>query len=108
MDTLNKEEELQSALLLYQNLQITTTELINKMSSNHQDRVNLAVVLKSILSDISYEPGKIKNKNAAKLYQLAHVILKSKEVIKVDLRNKLVSGETEVSEDTKNKILKEM
>lgn len=107
MDTITKEESVQSALLIYKNLQITTSELINEMMASHLDKVNLGVVLQALLSDIAYEPGKIKNIKAARLYQLSHAILKAKEVIRADLKDKL-SEDGDMSEESKAKVLKEL
>lgn len=104
-----QQDEVTSALVVYKNLQLTTTELIQDMTTNHLDKVNLGKVLQALLVDLSYEPNRFSNVKAQKLYQLGSALLKSKEVLRADMKNKLMSNEVDnISEDTKNKLIKEL
>jgi hypothetical protein len=102
-------EEVTSALVVYKNLQITTSELIQEMTASHLDKVNLGKVLQALLSDLSYEPNRFNNVKAQRLYQLGSALLKAKEVLRADMKNKLAANEVgNISEETKNKLIKEL
>jgi hypothetical protein len=103
-----QEDEVRTALVLYKNLQITATDLIKEFTASHKDNVTLAKVFNAVVSDMSYEADRFQNAKAQKLYQTASVILKAKEVLKNDMKQKLAEGVAGISEETKVKILKEM
>ncbi len=96
-----------SALLIYKNLQITTNELLHQFTASHKDNVTMAKVFKAVISDLAYDPDKFQNKKAAKLYQACFAVLKAKEVLKADMKQKLSEGVDGVSDDLKEKLMKE-
>lgn len=102
------EVDVTSALLIYRNLQISTNELLQEFTASHKDNVTMSKVFKALLGDLTYDADKFKNKKAAKLYQLSFAILKAKEVLKNDMKQKLQEGVDGVSDEVKAKLLKEI
>jgi hypothetical protein len=103
-----QEDEVRTALVLYKNLQITATDLIKEFTVSHKDNVTLAKVFNAVMTDMSYEADRFQNVKAQKLYQAVSVVLKAKEVLKNDMKQKLSEGVAGVSDEAKAKILKEM
>lgn len=103
-----QQDEVTTALVIYRNLQITTNELLQEFAVSHKDNVTMAKVFKAVINDLAYDPDKFQNKKAAKLYQLCFAILKAKEVLKSDMKQKLTEGVDGVSDELKQQLLREM
>lgn len=107
-EPITQEDEVRTALVLYKNLQITAIDLVKEFTASHKDNVTLAKVFSAVVSDLAYDPDKFQNAKAQKLYQTATVILKAKEVLKNDMKQKLAEGVEGVSDEAKANILKDM
>lgn len=101
-------DEVTTALVVYKNLQLTVNDLTQQFSASHLDNVTLGKVFRAVIGDLTYDGKKFSNKKAAKLYQASFAVLKAKEVLRNDMKNKLNSGEVEISAESKEQLLKEL
>lgn len=116
------------ALLLYKNLQLSLFTELDRMLSPHmydgkgkrtkakseakklQDLMWISQILKAAIGDIEPNPSQFNTEKGKHVYGSIFAIFKAKEVIKADLKAKLLSGEgpSNVSEELKAKLLKEL
>lgn len=116
------------ALLLYKNLQINVFTEIDRMLSpflydkkgkrtkskteykKMQDLVWMAQILKAAIQDIEPNPAQFNTDKGKHLYGSILAIFKAKEVIKADLKSKLLSEDApeNISPELKEKLLKEL
>ncbi len=121
------EMDIDQALLIYKNMQINVSVLIEDFISptnkngkrktekqKHLDLRQLANTFKLATGDLQYNEdsfkrdGKFPYPKALDLYKQLMAIQKAKEVIKNDLRDKVTSGEVTLTEEQKQKLLKEL
>ena len=120
--------DIDSALVLYRNLQFsinnTIDELVSPVTKNGKrkntntrlyDLITLGNVLKVVVRDLDIdtkqfeENGDVVNAKALNLYSQVMAVMKAKDTIKEDLRNKVANNEVEgLSEELRKKVLKEL
>lgn len=123
-----KAMDIDTALLLYKNLQYSLTNELDQLispfvynqkgqrtkSKNQGKRMNdlmiLSTVLKASLRDIESNPDQFQTEKAKNLYGSLMAVNKAKEVIKADLKAKLLGddGPDNVSSELKDKLIKEL
>lgn len=116
------------ALMLYKNLQLALSQEIDfllspfnytgdgKRSKNKSQSKRLtdlaiaAKVVKSVLRDIEPNPDQFDTDKARNLYGSMLIVFKAKEVIKSDLKSKIMSGDLpdNVSQELKDKLMKDL
>lgn len=120
--------DVDQALLLYKNLQLSLNHEIDSMlspfvydkqgkrtKSKNQSRrltdlMTMATVLKRVLVDLEPNPEQFETEKGKHLYGSMFAVMKAKEVIKADLKSKILSGDVpnNVSQELKDKLLKEL
>jgi hypothetical protein len=127
--TESKEMTIDVALLIYKNFRMSIAETSDRLISPYQydsrgkahkrkseavrltDLTTLSLVVKAVAGDINPNPDQFENEKAKQLYGQMMAVAKAKEVIKADMRSKLLSNDDSVSgvsEELKQKVLKEM
>ena len=116
------------ALMLYKNLQLSLFSELDRMLSPHmydskgkrtkakseakklQDLMWISQILKAAIGDIEPNPSQFNTEKGKHVYGSIFAIFKAKEVIKADLKAKLLAGEgpSNLSEELKAKLLKEL
>ena len=119
---------IEEALLLYKNLQLSLSYEIDSLlspfiynnkgqqhktktqSKRMTDLATAATVVKTVLRDIEPNPNQFETQKAKNLYGSMLAVFKAKEVIKADLRAKLMSGDVpeNLSQELKDKLLKDL
>lgn len=123
------EMDIDSALVLYRNLQYSIDSIIDEMTSpvtKHgkrkttnvrlQDLRTLGNVIKIVVKDLDIDTAQFEDDDkhvvfpkALSLYSQIMAVQKAKQVIKEDLKAKIMNGEVEnISEELKQKVLKDL
>jgi hypothetical protein len=128
-DVNSTELTIETALLFYRNLRFDINENVKRLASpfnydkkgKHTSRKNeskkftdlqtLSLIIVAVANDIEPNPEQFETSAARELYGQLMLVNKAKEVIKADLRAKILAGDAStngVSEELKQKVLKEI